>query len=270
MEKGIIKNNIIAVASRHDQIKLAYLFGSTAREDGGKLSDIDIAVYFDGADKRQMAELKLKLLAELSQALETDQIDLVVLNTTEQPELKYQIISEGELICEREPYKIMVEPLILNEYFDFQMILRRYGLTRAWSMSNLTVIENKISAARKYLKILEEFSKYSREEIEKDVNIRGAAERYLYLAVQASIDLAEALIAYKKFRKPTTLSETFHILNEEKIIDTSLTDKLASMVGFRNIITHDYGKIDYDIVYDVLHNRLEDIDRFLNIAEQIR
>lgn len=40
------------------------------------------------------------------------------------------------------------------------------------------------------------------------------------------------------------------------------------MVGFRNVIAHDYTKLDYDVVYDVLHKRLVDIDEFLNVVEK--
>lgn len=131
-------------------------------------------------------------------------------------------------------------------------------------MTNLVKIENKISAIKKYLKILAIYKKFSKKEIEKDLTLRGAVERYLYLASQATIDLAEAAIAYKKFRKPTTLSECFYILNEEKIISRELTKKMVGMVGFRNIVAHDYGEIDYDIVYDVLQNGLKDIKEFLS------
>lgn len=136
-------------------------------------------------------------------------------------------------------------------------------------MSNLTVIENKISEAKKYLKILERYMKYSKEEIVNDIDIKGALERYLYLAAQSVIDLADAIIAYKKFRKPTTLSESFHILNEENIISNELTEKMIKMTGFRNVIAHDYGKLNYDIVYNVLHNGLRDIEEFLEIASKI-
>jgi len=130
-------------------------------------------------------------------------------------------------------------------------------------MTNLAVIENKISAVKKYLKILEEYKKYSVKKLETDINLRGAAERYLYLAVQATIDLADAYIAYKKFRKPSTLSESFHILNEEKIINNDLTEKMVKMTGLRNIIAHDYEKINYEIIVDILQNRLTDIEKFL-------
>lgn len=134
-------------------------------------------------------------------------------------------------------------------------------------MTNLSVIENKISAARKYLKIVQGYKQYSQKELVSDLNLRGAVERYLYLAVQAAIDLAEAVIAYKQFRKPATMRETFEILKEEKIIGAELTEQLADMVGFRNIIAHDYGEVDYDIVYDILHNRLADIEKFISIVE---
>ncbi len=136
-------------------------------------------------------------------------------------------------------------------------------------MTNLSVIENKISAIRKYLKILERYKGYSRKQIEENIDIRGAVERYLYLATQAVIDLAEAVIAYKDFRKPTTMSEAFYILNEEDIIPPQLTEKMVRMAGFRNIMAHDYEKINYDIVYEILQNRLKDIEEFIEKIEAI-
>ncbi len=130
-------------------------------------------------------------------------------------------------------------------------------------MSSLKVIENKISAIRKYLRILQRYKKYSKEKIEDDIDIKGAVERYLYLAIQSTIDLAEAIIAYKDFRKPTTMTDAFYILNEEGLISHELTRELVKMVGFRNIIAHDYEKIDYDIVFNVLTNKVKDIEIFL-------
>lgn len=137
-------------------------------------------------------------------------------------------------------------------------------------MSSIKIIENKISSIRKYLKILQRYRGYKKEELEGNIDLRGAVERYLYLAVQATIDLAEAVIAYKGFRKPTTMSEAFDILYEERFVPEKLTTELVKMVGFRNIITHDYERLDYDIVYRVLQNGRKDIDGFLKkIAEKL-
>jgi len=136
-------------------------------------------------------------------------------------------------------------------------------------MTNLTVIENRISAVKKYLKILERYKKYSVKEIEEDLDIRGAVERYLYLAIQTTIDLAEAVISYKNLRKPSSMSETFHILNEEDIISPDLKTKMSKMAGFRNIIAHDYEEINYEIVFEILQKGLSDIEEFTKIISGI-
>lgn len=136
-------------------------------------------------------------------------------------------------------------------------------------MSNKDTIENKISLARKYLARLESYKKYSREEIEKDQFISGSLERNLYLVIQATIDTAESIIAYRGLRKPATLREEFEILGEARIIESDMVTQLMNMVGFRNIIAHDYTRIDYDIVHNVLHKRSGDIEKFLKIVEKV-
>lgn len=130
-------------------------------------------------------------------------------------------------------------------------------------MTNFSIIENKITAIKKYINIAEKYKKYSKDEIANNPDLKGAVERYLYLISQAAIDLAEAVISFKNFRKPTTFREGFEILGEEKIITPSLAEKMAKMAGFRNFIAHDYENINYDIVYDVLQNKLSDIEEFL-------
>lgn len=126
-----IKQLLLPIFKKYPAIKLAYFFGSQVRDEAGPISDYDFAVYTNEKDKKKNFDLKLDILTKLNKVLKTDHIDLVVLNTTESPELKYNIIKEGELIYEREPYKVLVEPKILNEYFDFHTMLLKYNLTKA-------------------------------------------------------------------------------------------------------------------------------------------
>lgn len=72
-------------------------------------------------------------------------------------------------------------------------------------MTHLAVLENRTSLAKKYLTILGTYSKLTKKQILHDITFRGAIERYLYLAIQSSIDLAEAYISYKKYRKPQNM-----------------------------------------------------------------
>lgn len=124
-------DKILDIIKRHPAIKLAYLFGSKAINQAGPLSDYDFAFYVDLKDNGHMFDLKLSLQDQISRALETDQIDIVILNLLEQPEMKYSIIKNGQLFYKEEPYQVIIEPKILNEYFDFREILRRYNLTRS-------------------------------------------------------------------------------------------------------------------------------------------
>ncbi len=136
-------------------------------------------------------------------------------------------------------------------------------------MTNIDVIENKVSFIKKYLKILNSYQTFSLDALERDVTLKGAVERYLYLVCQATIDLAEAVIAYKDFRKPTTFREAFDILGEENLIDRDLVERLASMAGFRNVIAHAYENLDFTQVHSVLHHGLTDIESFLNAVREM-
>ncbi len=123
-------NVLKRVFERYPEIKLVYFFGSKAKRSCGPLSDYDFAVYFGNIKNSRMFTIKLDLIEQISRVLKSDKVDIVILNLAKSPELKYVILKEGNLVFEREPFKIIVEPKILNEYFDFQKILSKYGLTR--------------------------------------------------------------------------------------------------------------------------------------------
>jgi len=123
--------SIIAFFEARPEVKLVYFFGSRATGTQGPLSDYDFAVYADERNTVKLFDLKLALMGELSRVFKTDDIDVVMLNTAQKPELKFNIINEGKLIFEREPFKVLVEPKIINEYIDFHEMLLRYGLTKA-------------------------------------------------------------------------------------------------------------------------------------------
>lgn len=127
-------------------------------------------------------------------------------------------------------------------------------------MSSLGVIETKISHIKKYLKLLSRYKGFSQKEIQENPDLKGAVERYLYLVTQATLDLGEAIIAFKEFRRPGTYTDVFYILEEENFIEKSLSEKLVNMTKFRNVIAHDYEKVDFGIIYDALKNRLVDIE----------
>ncbi len=123
--------NLEEIFKLYPEIKLVYFFGSKANGKSGPLSDYDFAFYVEEKNKKKIFDLKLRLISEISRQLDTDKIDIVMLNLTESPEIKYNIIKEGKLIYNKEPYKVLIEPRILNEYFDFRSFLLRHNLTQS-------------------------------------------------------------------------------------------------------------------------------------------
>ena len=115
----------------YPQIKLVYFFGSRAQKKEGPLSDYDFAFYLEEKDKKKISEIQFELIDKISRVLKTNKVDVIVLNLVESPELKYNIIKEGKLIYEKTPFKVLIEPKILQEFFDFQIMLKKYNLTRA-------------------------------------------------------------------------------------------------------------------------------------------
>ena len=67
----------------HPKVLFSYLFGSLAKGSPLPLSDVDIAVYL--ADTLYGTNDKLDILGKLMGILQTDEIDLVVLNTAGLP-----------------------------------------------------------------------------------------------------------------------------------------------------------------------------------------
>lgn len=129
MEKFL--SQIKALCKGIPAIKLAYFFGSRATQKDGPMSDYDFAFYLDEKDSAKRFEMRLLLIGKISSLLRTDAVDVVILNDTESPELKYNIIRDGKLFYEQEPFRVLIEPKIVDEYLDFSESLRRFGLTKA-------------------------------------------------------------------------------------------------------------------------------------------
>jgi predicted nucleotidyltransferase len=101
-------------------ILFAYLFGSLGKGKHFPLSDVDIAVYLK--EPLDVPEKKMEILGALIDILQTDEIDLVVLNNAPLP-LKMRILESRKVVVDREPFlRHNYESLTMREYFDFSIL----------------------------------------------------------------------------------------------------------------------------------------------------
>lgn len=125
---------------------------------------------------------------------------------------------------------------------------------------------------KKYISILENISKKSEKEYLEDEILRGAAERYLQLAIETSLNIGSRIISLEQFtnnlKAPETYAEIFEVLFKLNILDKRFSENLSNMAKFRNRLVHMYWEIDSSLVYNIIVNNLEDIKKFLRISAE--
>jgi len=117
--ENLIPKALVYLQSIPD-ILFAYLFGSFGRGNQLPLSDVDIAVYLK--EPAVVQDKKLEILGVLIDILQTDEIDLVILNDAPLP-LRMRILENKKVVVDREPFlRHRYESLTMREYFDFSIL----------------------------------------------------------------------------------------------------------------------------------------------------
>lgn len=108
-----------ALADACPHLRFAYLFGSQATGRAGPRSDIDVAVYLEGAPDPVQARLDLAGTAAVH--LGTDHLDLVVLNSAPLS-LAGRILQTRRVLVDRDPFlRHRYESLTARMFHDFRI-----------------------------------------------------------------------------------------------------------------------------------------------------
>lgn len=70
------------------------------------------------------------------------------------------------------------------------------------------------------------------------------------------------MIAERGLAVPSAYREVFRVLGEAKLLDAEQTDPLERWAGMRNVIAHQYGALDLEVVADALYDHLQELDAF--------
>lgn len=131
------------------------------------------------------------------------------------------------------------------------------------------LLGRKIADMEMYLGQIEEFSKATVSAYKKDWKTQRIVERTFQILIELCIDIANHIISDREMRVPTGYSDAFKVLMENRIIGSNLCAKMEKMAKFRNIIVHQYEKIDPAIVVSILHKNLKDFRKY-NEAIQLQ
>jgi len=77
------------------------------------------------------------------------------------------------------------------------------------------------------------------------------------------------VIAERSLGIPQTSRDTFEILQNNKIINHEMSERLKAMIGFRNIAIHNYQKINLKIIQAIIEKDLEDLLHFTDVILKV-
>ncbi|NOH04166.1 MAG: DUF86 domain-containing protein [Chloroflexi bacterium] len=127
-------------------------------------------------------------------------------------------------------------------------------------MVKIEVIRKRLSVLDEYLGILRSLQKYPLDEFLANPEHYGSAERFLQLAIETTTDIGNHIISSLGLGEVNWYSDIPALLEEKGYISVELRETWIKVIGFRNILVHNYLEVDRKIVYDVLQNRLDDLE----------
>lgn len=129
-------------------------------------------------------------------------------------------------------------------------------------MVDRQLLLRKLASLDEYLAQLGELREITADQYRADWRTQRAVERTLQLAIEVCADVANHVIADRRLRTPGTYAEIFEVLVEARLLDPALLPVLVTMTRFRNLLVHDYARVDPERVLGILREHFDDFIRF--------
>jgi len=100
------------------------------------------------------------------------------------------------------------------------------------------------------------------DRLASDAMLQAAVERWLQVAIEACIDLAYHIIADRGCAPPDSARGAFEQLAAQGLISPELATHLGRAAGMRNILVHDYVRVDREILIRGIDAALTDLPAF--------
>ena len=257
-------------------VNAAYLAGSlSSRTSFGHLTDVDIAILLMNQIKSdQFLDYQIYFFSELAKRLESDSIDVVILNQASLL-LKLQVIKYGQILFSRdEKQRVSFETKAVMDYLDFKKFdeIQNQALSRRLYGQVLPIdkelVQRHLKQLQEAISILHSLGESKREEFTADYRIYGLAERYLQLAIEACLHICGILVSSFGLRRPEGYHELLSIVASQKIIPQSLAYRLEVLTNLRDSLVHDPSTLNRDLLYDHIQQRIDDLKTFADTVEE--
>ena len=125
------------------------------------------------------------------------------------------------------------------------------------------VVLNKLESLRHCLQRVQDKTPVSVDLLVEDYDLQDIITLNLERAIQTCVDIGLHIISDLDIPVPETMAQTFESLRKVECLDATTAERMAKSVGFRNTAVHTYQEIDWNIVYSIITEHLDDFRDFM-------
>lgn len=96
----------------------------------------------------------------------------------------------------------------------------------------------------------------------RQIEKKRACERLLQISVETVLDVCHLFVRGLELGLPAEEDDVFERLERADVVSADLTAILRRMKGCRNILVHEYGGVDDEIVFETVRTHGPDFERF--------
>jgi uncharacterized protein YutE (UPF0331/DUF86 family) len=99
-------------------------------------------------------------------------------------------------------------------------------------------------------------------ELLADDDLLAAVKYRFIIAIEVCIDVGRHVIASEGLRAPLDYADVFAVLADAELVDPAVAADLRDTARFRNLLVHNYTKVDDARVVEILRERVDDLALF--------
>src|SRR2546427_4725895 len=255
-------------------VDAAYAQGTAAgRKLAGSYSDLDVALLLlNRVQANEFFDYQVYFVSELSKTLETQGLDVVILNQASLLQ-RAQVIRTWNVLYQRDQKRrVAWATRTMMEYLEFQKYddLQSKALAERTKSDRFAIdadyVKARLARLREYTQLLADLKPIDHTKFKSDPKLYGLAQWYLQQAVELLFGTSAYLVMALALPKPEAYHDILDAIGTHGVIEKQLAYRLEHLANLRNLLAYDREQTDIDEAYTSVQTRVADL---LAFADQI-
>jgi uncharacterized protein YutE (UPF0331/DUF86 family) len=257
-------------------VDAAYTQGTASgRRIAGAYQDLDVALLLlDKVKANEFFDYQVYFVSELSKTLETQGLDVVILNQASLLQ-RAQVIRSWNILYQRDvKRRVQWETRAVMEYLEFQKYddLQSKALAERTKSDRFAIdgeyVKARLARLREYTQLLGDLQLIDQAKFKSDPKLYGLAQWYLQQAVELLFGTGAYLVMALALPRPEAYHDILDAVAGRGIIERPLAYRLEHLANLRNLLAYDREQTDIDDVYRQIQTRLVDLRAFADQVER--